>query len=154
MACIRSLPETAGPRPHQIAILYIIPKAYGLWTGTRLTLPRILADQRVRALLLDLRARGFLDWQILAMLASIVAHYQVEAKAEHPFAPGMERSLQDRMSRPERSDDPPDVSIIDGSRTWGLAVHRRAPDLVGMKRLLDVRYRHSTDDIPHAPLFN
>jgi hypothetical protein len=135
----------------------------------RLTLPRILADQRVRALLLDLRARGFLDWQILAMLASIVAQYQVEAKAAHPFAPGMERSLQDRMSRPERSDDPPfDVSIIDRSRLttqaaamlpatfqiWGLAVHRRAPDLVGMKRLLDVRYRHSTDDIPHAPLFN
>ena len=132
-----------------------------------LTLPRILADQAVRALLLDLRARGFLDWQILAMLTSIVAQYQVEARAGQPFGPGMERDFQERMSRPEREDDPVfDTRIIDKSRlqtqatvmlpavfqTWGLAVHRHTPDLVGMKRLLDVRYRHSTDDIPHAEL--
>src|SRR6266478_8508653 len=36
MACIRSLPETAGPCPHSIANLYALPKSYSLWTGTSL----------------------------------------------------------------------------------------------------------------------
>jgi hypothetical protein len=134
----------------------------------RLTLPRLLVDGRVRALLLGFRTRGFLDWQILSMLANIVAQYQVEVKAGRPLGPGMERLFQERMARSERTDDPPfDLSLIDEPRlslqagillpatfqTWGLTLNRQTPNLIGMKRLLDVRYGHSTDDIPHEELF-
>jgi hypothetical protein len=51
----------------------------------RLSLPKLLADERVRALLLGFKARGFLDWQILSILASLVAQHQVETKAGRPF---------------------------------------------------------------------
>jgi hypothetical protein len=133
-----------------------------------LTLPKVLADERIRALLLDLKGRGFLDWQILSILASIVGQYQVEAKAGRPFEPGDEGLFHERMSRAERADDPPfDLSLIDeprltaqapmllGStfRIWALALNRQTPDTIGMKRLLDERYGHSKDDIPHAALF-
>jgi len=134
----------------------------------RLTLPQLLADQRVRALLLDLRLQGYLDWQILSMVANIVGQYQVEAMAGQPLEPEMGQCFLERMSRAERADDPVfDISLIDGARlaaqaavlltatfnTWGLTLNRTTPDLVGMKRLLDVRYRHSTDDIAHAEPF-
>lgn len=39
-------------------------------------------------------------------------------------------------------------------RIWSLALNRQTPDTIGMKRLLDERYGHSTDDIPHADLFS
>src|SRR5271166_268890 len=134
----------------------------------RFCLPRLLADQRVSALLFDLKVQGFLDWQILAMVASIAGQYQVEVITGQPFRPSMQQCFLERMSRPERADDPPlDLSLIDESRlagqagamlaatfqTWGLTLNRQTPDLIGMKRLLDVRYRHSTDDIPHPELF-
>jgi hypothetical protein len=68
------------------------------------------------------------------------------------------------MARAERADDPPfDLRVIDEPRlagqaavllpatfqTWGLTLNRQTSDLIGMKRLLDERYGHSTDDIPH-----
>jgi hypothetical protein len=134
----------------------------------RLTLPRLLADGRIHALLLNLRACGFLDWQILAILANIVAQYQVEVRVGKPLSRGMERLVRDRLFRTESGDDPQfDLNLIDEGRlalqasallaatflTWGLVSHGQTPNLVGMKRLLDARYGHSTDDIPHAELF-
>jgi hypothetical protein len=109
-----------------------------------------------------------LDWQILAMLANIVAQYQVEVKTGRPLGLGTELLFRERMFRSERADDPPfDLSIIDEPRlalqatillpatfqTWGLTLNRQTPDPIGMKRLLDARYGHSTDDIPHEELF-
>jgi hypothetical protein len=133
----------------------------------QLTLPRLLADGRVRDLLLDFKRRGFLEWQILSMLASIVAQYQVETAVGRPLGPDMNSRFMERTSRAELPEDPPfDLTLIDGPRleaqaavlaasafqTWDLVLNRRTPDLIGMKQLLDARYRHSTDDIEHIPL--
>jgi hypothetical protein len=72
--------------------------------------------------------------------------------------------MMDRAFREEQDDDPPfDLSIPTEQRmrmqlklsipaafnTWGLMSHRRTPDFDAMKRLLDERYQHSADDIPH-----
>jgi hypothetical protein len=135
----------------------------------KLTLPKLLADERVRLLLLKLKAKGFIDWQILSMLANIVGQYQVEAAAGHSLTPELTKNFHERMSRAESSKDAVfDLNVIDEARllhqadslipatfhTWGLVLNRQTPDMVGMKRLLDERYGHSTDDIPHPDFFS
>ena len=110
-----------------------------------------------------------LDWQILNLLASIVSQYQVEAKFGRRFSPEMEKELGKRVARAESSEDAlfdldtvdevtlllqADVSVAASFRTWDLEINRQTPDTGAMKRLLDVRYGHSTDDIPHADIFS
>ena len=38
-------------------------------------------------------------------------------------------------------------------KTWDLGCYRQTPDFKAMKRLLDERYGHSTDDVPHDDPF-
>jgi hypothetical protein len=132
-------------------------------------LPRLLADTRCRSLILRLRTDGLLDWQILVVLANIVGQWQIERKIAQPIDPReLQRQMTDRWFREERDDDPAfDLSHLTNEiierqlnvlpvvvfGTWRLESHRRTPDFRAMKRLLDVRYRHSTDDIPHEDPF-
>jgi hypothetical protein len=58
--------------------------------GLRVTLPRIVKDNRCRRLLLRIRAEGLLDWQILSALLAMVAKWQVEAKLGRPISPTSE----------------------------------------------------------------
>lgn len=134
--------------------------------GLRLTLPRMVQDNRCRRLLLRLRAEGFLDWQILNALLTIVAQWQVETKLGRPISSaGDTRVIMDRAFREEQDDDPPfELSALTEQRmriqlmlgipaafkTWGLVSHRDTPDFEAMKRVLDERYQHAADDIPHA----
>lgn len=39
------------------------------------------------------------------------------------------------------------------ARGWGLAIHGETPDARAIKRLLDVRFMHSSDDIKHEDVF-
>jgi hypothetical protein len=133
--------------------------------GLRLTLPRIVKDDKCRALLLVLRAEGYLDWQLLAALLGLVAQWQIEAKFRRPvYSPAEARMVLDRARREELDDDTPfDLSELTEERirmqlkldataafkTWGLACHRQTPDFIAMKRFLDERYHHSADDIAH-----
>jgi len=134
--------------------------------GLRLTLPRIVKDNRCRRLLLRLRAEGILDWHLLSALLTIVAQWQVEAKLGRPISPTTDsRVVTDRAFREEQDDDQPfDINVLTEQEirmrlelgipaalsTWGLVSHRQTPDFGAMKRLLDERYQHSADDIPHA----
>lgn len=134
--------------------------------GLRLTLPRIAKDNRCRRLLLRLRAEGVLDWQMMSALFDMVVQWQVEAKLGRPLAAtGDSRMTTDRAFREEQDDDTPfDLGVLTEQRIrmqlklglaavfkrWSLMSHRQAPDFDAMKRLLDERYHHSTDDIPHA----
>ena len=134
--------------------------------GLRLTLPRIVKDNRCRRLLLRLRAEGVLDWQIMNALLTMVAHWQVEAKLGRPIrATGDSEMMMRRAFREEQDDDAPfDLGVMTERRirmqlklgipaafnAWGLMSHRQTPDFGAMNRLLDERYRHSTDDIPHT----
>ncbi len=134
--------------------------------GLRLTLPRIVDNDHCRRMLLRLRAEGFPDWQLLSALLSIVAQWQVEAKLGHPLShPAQKRLVGDRILRDEQDYDPPfDLGVLTEDEirfrlkmntpaalnTWGLTSHRQTPDFDAIKRLLDERYRHSADDIPHA----
>ena len=99
-------------------------------------------------------------------LLTMVAQWQVETKLGRPIGPtGDSGMMMGRVFREEQDDDAPfDLGIMTEQRirmqlklgipaafkTWGLMSHRQTPDFDAMKRLLDERYRHSTDDIPHV----
>lgn len=135
----------------------------------RLTLPRLIEDHRCKCLINHLRKKGALDWQILAVLAAIVAQWQVQRQFGYALPPpDLARRMKERMFREERTDDPAfDLGQLTAERlelqeqlltgavfqTWDLAIHRDTPDFAAMKELLDQRYRHSTDDLPHEDPF-
>lgn len=45
------------------------------------------------------------------------------------------------------------LNLIATLKGWGLGLHRQTPDTAAIGRLLDIRYRNSTDDIQHEDLF-
>jgi hypothetical protein len=72
-----------GPGPgysRQRATEYLTNRYRRTHQGLRITLPRIVRDERCRGLLFKLRDNGILDWQILNALLTIVGQWQVEAK--------------------------------------------------------------------------
>lgn len=113
-----------------------------------------------------------LDWQILSVLANLVAVWQDRQKHGQPknqseFAASAER-LRKRLYRNEDASDADFdfsyltdhiVDLQNATQTmmvlhyWGLVSHRHTPNFDAIKRLLDVRYMNSTDDIPHNDPF-
>ena len=64
-----------GPGPgysHEKANRYLRNRYATLEKSLRITLPRLLADERLCELIRQLRSRGFLDWQILGEISSFV----------------------------------------------------------------------------------
>ncbi|MBR1281351.1 hypothetical protein JQ597_04785 [Bradyrhizobium sp. AUGA SZCCT0177] len=134
----------------------------------QITLPRIVRDDRCRSIIHELRAEGFLDWQILGIVGAIVAQYQVQKEFPGLDPHALGKAVWDRIYRAERvSDAKFDLSVLSDEtvaiqkktiaiaalKTWGLEVHRQTPDFDATKKLLDVRYQHSTDDLPHDDPF-
>jgi hypothetical protein len=161
-----------GPGPgysHALARKYLHNRYETTLRALRVTLPRLLGDTRCRNLVLQLRADSALDWQILTILANAVGQWQIEQKLRGPFDPEeFQRELKQRLFREERDDDPvfdlrqltdttlklrERVLTAAALKIWDLECHRRTPDFIAMKRLLDERYRHSIDDIPHKDPF-
>lgn len=133
-----------------------------------ITLSKLLGNDRSRKIIEGLKREGLLDWQILVITASIVAQYQVQKEFPGVDPRGLTKQIQSRIYRAERRSDPDfDLSEFSIERvemqkktlapaalmTWGLAINRRTPDFDAIKRLLDIRYRHSSDDLPHDDPF-
>ena len=132
--------------------------------ATRLTLPRVLADDNVREVITSLREEGWLDWQVLSAIWSVSMNWRTE---EYGTPPRSHEERFQRMKEPMEveSSDLPDVPLSLFTResltqainmslpavlaTWGLELRRRTPDLRAIGRFLDVRYSHSTDDVEH-----
>lgn len=129
------------------------------------TLRRVLADERVRRLLRDVRAQGYRDWQILGAVLSMVLQFQAEAGLKNPRnLAALTEAVRLRGLREERPDDavfdPASItaesleaalisSVAACLRTWGLQLNRMSLDPKGVRCLLDVRYGQGEDDIPH-----
>lgn len=135
----------------------------------KLSLPRLLKDERAAQMIAELRSSGLLDWQILTVLSNIVCDYQVKmAAGTDDDTELLTPLLMERFRRAETERDaefPSDkltreiVSTFQNTllaaafKVWELELHRQTPDFKAMKQLLDVRFRHSTDDIPHGNPF-
>ena len=71
-----------------------------------LTLPRPIRDDRCRTIIQGLKAEGFLDWQILSLICSIVAQQQVEAQFPNVDPRKLDKEMTDRIYRKENVSDP------------------------------------------------
>ncbi len=136
----------------------------------RLTLKRLIKEKRFRNVVQKLKQGGYLDWQILQIVMNIACNYRVSAEVSQDVSP--EQYIAARMeigTREEREDDseiPLEIfsedkielfkyiSLSSIAKGWGLVLHRKTPDFEALKKLLDVRYRNSTDDIEHDDFFN
>jgi hypothetical protein len=132
----------------------------------RLSLPRLVKDPRVLSLLRGLRSRGIKDWEIILILANLALNYRM--KFQNAVTIDDHKRLGEVIMKEEESESsvliPVDAVTEEeverclllgtGSmwRTWGLHVHRQTPDLQAMRRLLEVRYHVTRDDVPHEPI--
>jgi hypothetical protein len=137
----------------------------------RLVIPLLQKNPAIRQVLEGMHRNGMLDWQILNCLLSITVQLSIEDELGRPMLGG-DADILDIQQRALRRVEVGNLPTIDlarfGQQTidmqmmmnhsaslqgWDLHIHRSTPDFEAMKRLLDVRYRHSTDDIDHEELF-
>lgn len=136
----------------------------------RMSLPRLLKDHAFRDQIQKLRESGYLDWEILLIVANIC----VDDRAQSLLRPMASRDEQVRVTRDlifreETENDKPISSAIfteervalqkqiflgSVAKTWGLVLHQQTPDFDALERLLDARYHSSEDDIPHSQFFD
>jgi hypothetical protein len=135
----------------------------------RLTLPRLTTNPRISSLLRGLHDEGLPDWQILNIIASVVTNFRVRADIgsrdnirliSKTFAKWMFRDEQpddlvspDELVAEEELKIAKNVAFMSNLPTWGLISNLRTPDFAAIQRFLDVRYRNSSDDIPHEGYF-
>lgn len=134
----------------------------------RKTLVRLRSSSRFIQWVSDLRAEGYLDWQILLILSNQVMNFR--ANLINPtFHPKRHAELCKEIMNREESDADPHFpeellyapeskgpmisSLMATTSTWGLQLRRSTPDIEAVKKLMDVRYFQSTDDVPHEDIF-
>jgi hypothetical protein len=165
--------DDAGPGYSWASAEMALKNRYDISTAAiRRTLPRLLSNRRCAGLIRGLRMEGLLDWQVLSILGSIVAQWQVEHALGHPVTreeiPQFTKLMGSRLYREEREDDPEfDMLALDEERiqasrrvlalsslrTWGLQNKSETPNFEAAETLLNRRYGHSSDDIDHDDPF-
>lgn len=134
-------------------------------------LPKLMADERCRGLISNLHSAGCLDWQILSYLLNIVAqvraeriHGRMDERRIHRFRTFLKEQIDYLGTGADPEFEPQELTVdllraqenlltVAASKTWDLVNHRQTPDFAAIKKLLDVRYGHSTDDLPHENIF-
>lgn len=135
----------------------------------RLTLPRLTNDARIRSLLRNLHEEGLPDWQILNIIANVVTNFRVRNEiGSSADLELMRKTFAKWIFHDEQDGDPvflndlftedqlkfaKNVAVTSNLRIWGLVSNLRTPDFTAIRRFLDVRYRNSSDDVPHKSYF-
>ena len=131
-----------------------------------ITLSRLRQSMAFQDWVTARRQEALLDWQILIIIANAVANFRAPVLSGANLERDTE-ALRTLINREERADDVPfpeeqlysdlalktNVALAATAKTWGLTVRSRTPDFTALKQLLDIRYRQSSDDIPHEDLF-
>lgn len=133
----------------------------------KITLSKMLNDESFKNTIKRLKNEGFLDWQILQIITDIVTSYRLSLihKKNNLDLKQQQEVMVKLRSNEETSSDieiPSDefcdskIDIVknlvapSAAKTWGLIVNKkRCLDMQAIKKFLDVRYRHSIDDIEH-----
>lgn len=134
--------------------------------SSRLALPRILSSPEARAILVDLRAQGWLDWQLLGAISGIAMNYRVARQmGTRPSSPSEFRALADRYMREEESDAWSEVplelfskdemlfqmtvNIASTVRLAGLVCRQQTPNERALVQFVRFKMRYFDDDMPH-----
>lgn len=163
-------PTDSGPSYDREKELARIAERYEyLPTLLAQTLPRVLADQDIRATLIELRSQGWLDWQLLLAIHNIAMNARVGYEGIDPA--GSTKAERDRVlavvTRPETDGSPPIpleffnrtafdsqllVNTVGILNRFQLQSHPQTPPFQAILAVLRTRYGHDSDDVPHADL--
>jgi hypothetical protein len=135
----------------------------------RLTLPRLTSDARIGSMLRNLHEEGLPDWQLLNIIANMVTNFRVRNEiGSTNDVELMRETFAKWMFHDEQPADPAfphelfteeelrfakNAAVTGTLQTWHLISNLRTPDFVAIRRFLDVRYRNSSDDVPHTGYF-
>lgn len=135
----------------------------------RKTLAKLNASDRFKKWVRALRSEGYLDWQILLRVGNAVINHWANSQGIQANLEKTQELFLSRLNRDEEDDDlqfpeeflysehaemAKSTMLASNAKVWGLVVRRQTPDFVALKKLLDVRYFQSTDDVAHAEIFD
>lgn len=135
------------------------------------TIPRLAADPVVSKDLRTLREQGWLDWQLMMAITTIVGNARpswegIEVREDSPSA-DYERANA-LIRREERASDPHlpsefftkeklkpmlDFAVLLVLPSYGLRANTETPNAESILDVLRARYCFGTDDVPHPDLF-
>lgn len=131
----------------------------------RYTLPKLLKNEGFRSQIKKLRNDGYLDWEILLIIANICIDYRAKKKLpNNSYDDEFKKVMTELMTSEEKEDDlevpvnifiekrieiQKNLSLAAIAQTWGLIIHSMTPDFCAVKKFLTVRYHLSEDDIEH-----
>ncbi len=135
-----------------------------------LTLPRLSQDAAFRAVVTELRRRGWLDWHLLTAVANIAMNYRLRLLGALDRPPsGDERRRLGQLARQQETADMRAVPLslftleaMENARCmamlhlvehWNLHGHQATPDFRAITQVLADRYGYWTDDVPHDDPF-
>jgi hypothetical protein len=161
--------ESIHPKFNEKEELRRIQRRYDVCSeGLRYTLPDLNADEHFRSVVGTLGSEGWKDWHILASVLNSVAGYRVgrrlgrdvssqkwgEAFRDEIFSP-------DARSKPQVPASELTLEGLKGGMLanmasmlagLGLHLHARTPNIEGLKRYMQVRWRYFDLDVPHENL--
>lgn len=133
-----------------------------------LSLKVLVPSDRFQSWVRELRQEGYLDWQILILIANLAVDFRVR-RMLNAFTPqAYETAMRDLMNRAETEADLPfpeemlyaheagfakKANLISNAKIWGLVNRGPTPDFAAWKRMLNERYCQAQDDIEHADPF-
>lgn len=131
------------------------------------TLPRVIADEGIRAHLVRLRGDGWLDWQLLLALHNVTVNAGIRRDGLAMDDPAQREETRRRFHdseteatalvplaefTPEAIDMQLEIGLTLALHNLRLESHTDTPDFVAIARLLRDRYGYGTDDVAHADL--
>lgn len=134
----------------------------------RFTLPALLADTGKRAALERLRTDGWLDWQIVSILANIALNFRMHRDGLQLQSATPQQAMA--LIREQESDAAQAVPLdwfdadglafntlavpVTAAAGFGMRPWQDAPGEEQMRDLLIRRYGYGSDDVPHTDLFD
>lgn len=134
----------------------------------KFTLPALLTDPEQRSALEQLRAEGWLDWQIVSILANIALNYRMHRDGLQPQATTPQRAMA--LIREPETDASQTVPLdwfdsdalainkfatpVTTARGLGMRPWQDEPGEEQLRDLLIRRYGYGSDDVPHTDLLD
>lgn len=153
------------------AVEWIVERYEYLPTLLTQTLPRVLADADVRAVLRQLRAEGWLDWQLLLAVHNVAMNTRLGREGVDVTTPTPETrsQLTAFARRPETDASEPvplaffsdqalrtqlNIGLLSALNNLGLQSHTVTPAFASILRVLRDRFGFGSDDAPHPDLLH
>ena len=139
-----------------------------LANGLRITVEMLASSEEFRHTVETLRARGWLDWHILAAIFNIVMNFRFPRNRFNMLSEEANKQATEAAFRPESPTAEPvpiglftldamnqnrEFAMLALLNHWGLECQQGTPDIPAIERLLADRYGYWDEDVPHDDPF-